>query len=76
MPESSAEKRGITEWRFKRLDWRFKKMIGDQLEIALVIRPIGEKNPKEVVLRTVPFNIVSHIFYFFCFGFVIKMNDF
>lgn len=56
---SDDEKRGITEWRFKRLDWRFKKMTSDKLEIALVIRPMGKKDPKEVILRTVPFNIVS-----------------
>lgn len=64
MPDD--EKRGITEWRFKRLDWRFKKMSSDKLEIVLVIRPMGKKDPKEVILRKVPFNIVSvqisHIF--------------
>lgn len=34
-------------------------MTSDKLEIALVIRPMGKKDPKEVILRTVPFNIVS-----------------
>ena len=60
-------KRGITEWRFKRLDWRFKKMTSEKLEIALVIRPVGKKDPKEVILRTVPFNIVRPKFTPFSF---------